>query len=125
MPDFSVSTTQTLTLLQNTPFAEICPTSSEIETDDVRSTESQGGKETEAHQGWRKQAKSREEESGYRGTDLTVEDGFGIPNQLLSTARCSAVLLVYSGPQKTRALFMLYLKSPPLLGVRWGRWVLL
>ena len=91
MPDFSVSTTQTLTLLQNTPFAEICPTSSKIETDDVRSTESQGGKEAEAHQGWRKQAKSREEESGYRGTDLTVEYGFGIPRNIVvySSLFCS------------------------------------
>lgn len=57
--------------LQDTSLAEICPTSKQIETDDVRSTQSQRREETEAYQGWRKQAEGREEKSGYRGAHLT------------------------------------------------------
>jgi len=73
MPNFLSAQYRQLTLLQNTPLAEICAARNKIEPNNGGSPESQGGKEAEAYQGWRKQAKSREEKSGYCGTDLTNE----------------------------------------------------
>ena len=52
MSNYSVSTAQTLTVVQNTPLAEIYPTSGKVETDDVGSSEGERRKEEEAHQSW-------------------------------------------------------------------------
>jgi hypothetical protein len=101
------------TFLQNTPSAEVCPTSSKVETHDVGGTESEGGKEAETHQGWRKQAKSREEDGGYCGTDLTVEYGFGIPrNTSINCCLRLIALQPFSFYSDLYPIRTVYLKSP-------------